>query len=72
MTAQQSQVSPGLAISEFMLPNGRFSGNARELRAKQASGMPWLRVEPGFQQKGTLLAYEGRGNQSRWGRGQEK
>lgn len=49
-------MSPGLAVSEFVLPKGRFSGNIRELRAKQASGIPRLRVEPGFPQKNNYFS----------------
>lgn len=48
-----------------VLPKGRFSRTIRELRAKQAPGMPRFRAEPGFLPKRTLLAHEVRTNSSR-------
>lgn len=58
-------MSPGLVSSVSVLPRDRFSRSIRELRAKQAPGMPRLRAEPGFQPKRTLLAYEVLPNSSR-------
>lgn len=58
-------MSPGLVSSVLVLPRDRFSRSIRELRAKQAPGMPRFRAEPGFQPKRTLLAYDVRLKSSR-------
>lgn len=61
-------MSPGLASSVLVLPRDRLSKSIRELRAKQAPGIPQFRDEPGFQPKRTLLAYEVRLTLADWKR----